>query len=260
MTLWKGLFMVIVQVSWEMELFDSVVLFLECSWNGRIHGRDSVGRNQMAAVAVSLDRAFQVGSIMLGRLFEIANSLSCDNVGGCKITVLNCMPLCATWQRTSITDGKLYDCTRKWFLVYLAKPNWGYSNYLLLSVSAPHCSGQSFNADALYVHIHPPYIHIQLLGIYGIYTNVGGHICFWHIFGNNRWSRSCSGLYFGMQNIVLKWTFSILAVWTVFGMWQPYLFSNICQICSQCPLLSGLWHWLHTWHMYVQTVTDLVIY
>ena len=34
-------------------------------------------------------------------------------------------------------------------------------------------------------------------------------------------------------------SFSMLAISGIFGMWQSYLFSNICQICVQCSMLMA---------------------
>ena len=42
-----------------------------------------------------------------------------------------------------------------------------------------------------------------------------------------------------MQNAGSVCPFSMLAVYTAFGIWQPYLFSDICEICVFCSLLHG---------------------
>ena len=44
----------------------------------------------------------------------------------------------------------------------------------------------------------------------------------------------------------------------VCGMWQPYLFSDICQICQHCSLSHGWMQWLHMWCIYVYTSSMLV--
>ena len=64
-------------------------------------------------------------------------------------------------------------------------------------VAVIFCTGQTFNAHASYeahAHTSPLYEH----QIYGIYCQFGGYIYFWPISGNNRWSKSCSWLCFGI--------------------------------------------------------------
>ena len=56
-----------IEVSWETALFALPVLFGICSWKGRPLISDPVGRDWMAAVAVSLCRALQLGTVVIGR-------------------------------------------------------------------------------------------------------------------------------------------------------------------------------------------------
>ena len=44
--------------------------------------------------------------------------------------------------------------------------------------------------------------------------------------------------------------YSSSAVDNICAMWQPYLFSNVWQICAQCAMSDGWLLWLNMWHIY----------
>ena len=46
-------------------------------------------------------------------------------------------------------------------------------------------------------------------------------------------------LAFICKNVGFTCLYSIFHLWAMYGMWQLYLFSDICQICIQCSLLKG---------------------
>ena len=89
-------------------------------------------------------------------------------------------------------------------------------------------------------HIIPTY-ESQIFVIYDTCASFGGHICFKCVFGNNRLSRTCSLLYLGtyMQKLLGIYThLAMLTMSAVFEMWQPYMFSDICQMGVQCSLIN----------------------
>ena len=66
-----------------------------------------------------------------------------------------------------------------------------------------------------------------------------------------------SGTYLAMKgavgvHLVLFWVIYAKIVksvcpgsmWAIVGIWQPYLFSDNCQICVQCSFLNGWYQWL----------------
>ena len=69
-----------------------------------------------------------------------------------------------------------------------------------------------------------------------------GHISFRHVFVEV--TVGCILVYL-CKNIGFICPYSMLAMWAIFGMWQPYLFSDICQMCTVLLVTSLMSVTLH---------------
>ena len=83
-------------------------------------------------------------------------------------------------------------------------PNSAYRNYYLSSVRV--CLYHLFYRTEFlmqcfmcgtYMYIYVPCMHIKCLAYMSYISQFDGHICFWHIFGNNMWRWSLSWLCLG---------------------------------------------------------------
>ena len=136
-------------------------------------------------------------------------------------------------------------------------PNSAYSIHhpssLCLYVSL--CTEQEFLMHML--HIWLAYTHSSpdmnlKYRAYMTFARFGGHICIWHIFGNNSEVNVVAGCILGYiwKNVGSACPYSMSAMWAIFGMWKPYLFSDIFQICVEWCLLNGWCQWLLMWHIH----------
>ena len=99
--------------------------------------------------------------------------------------------------------------------------------------SCSHCWLQWANVRYIYWHSCVTCAH-ELIGICCIYVTLERHIYCWPIHGNNVWSTYCTWLCFGIniQKCGSISANSIMVVWLIFVMWQPYLFSDIKYVYS----------------------------
>ena len=105
----------------------------------------------------------------------------------------------------------------------------------------------------IYMHIHNPNMRIKYWGYMICMPNLVGISFF--------------GTYFEITCevdvavcCVLTYVLcSMLTVWAIVGMWQRYLFSDICQICEQCSFVNCWCQWLHMWHIYLHTSLCLIL-
>ena len=82
---------------------------------------------------------------------------------------------------------------------------------------------------------HAPVIYAHLIfSIYVIFDQFGGYISFWSYLAITCKVDLAVSFFFTYiwRNVGCIWPFSTLVVWVVFEMWQTYLFSDICQMCS----------------------------
>ena len=89
-----------------------------------------------------------------------------------------------------------------------------------------------------------------------------GHICFWHVCGNNMWSRCCSWLHLVhiCADIRSVCPYRMRPMWVIFTMWQPYglvMYGNNmkCSLGGNCRVpWSHVWYWwLDICHVYART-------
>ena len=102
------------------------------------------------------------------------------------------------------------------------------------------------------MHMHHPYLHVKysaympkLMGIFVSCTYLASTGELEVVFG-------CVLAHI-CRNVAPECPYSMLVMWAVFGMWQPYLFSEVCQICVQYfsvnlgsfYFICGTYMWIH---------------
>ena len=136
---------------------------------------------------------------------------------------------------------------------WFGSPNSAYSKYYLSSMCLSHFVQSLMHMLHMWhiyalTNVHTKYwaYMLNLVGIFvsGTYLSVTGRV---EVAGGVVWDYKC-------KNVGSLCPFSMLAMWAVFAIWQPYLFSNICQICAQSSLLNGWCQWSHMCHIFFHTL------
>ena len=95
-----------------------------------------------------------------------------------------------------------------------------------------------------------------------VYMCCGGHICSWHIYGKNMWSRYCSWLCFTKymhqccvnMPIQMKGSFDLFLQCGSHILWYMLITWNVvCKVYEQSSWPHGWSWWLHIWHIHTNT-------
>ena len=93
------------------------------------------------------------------------------------------------------------------------------------------------------------------------YTQFGSYICFWHVFGNNIFSRievtvGCILVYIYAKMLGL-YAHLTCCPYELFGMWKPvtyvtYVCSGLCWMVGNSDFIGSIYLWIHSLYIHLK--------